>query len=177
MATTPAAQSIAAELTVPERLLLFYLALATDWQKAGVTHVTAQHMMVRNLIERDWPLRAYIVLDGRRFARVDRFLVTLDIATSSGEVYPDNALLGCCRTIGIVTDRGLPHSILWRGFDCSELMIPSRINGAFTKYFLAASRAAVPLNTRRSRSALISLPSCVSFVMTIQSAGDSSYFS
>jgi hypothetical protein len=53
MAKTPTPDSIAAELTVPERILLFCLASDTDWQKAGVTHATAQHMMVRGLIERD----------------------------------------------------------------------------------------------------------------------------
>jgi hypothetical protein len=46
------AEPIAAALTVPERLLLFCLASNTDWQKAGITHATAQHMMVRGLIER-----------------------------------------------------------------------------------------------------------------------------
>jgi hypothetical protein len=52
MAKTPVANSIAAELTVPERLLLFCLASDTDWQAASVTHATAQHMLVRGLIER-----------------------------------------------------------------------------------------------------------------------------
>ena len=68
MATTPAAKSIAAELTVPERLLLFYLALDmdADWQKAGVTHVTAQHMMVRNLIERDQAATRFILTEQGR---------------------------------------------------------------------------------------------------------------
>jgi len=28
------------------------IASATDWQKAGVTHATAQHMMMRGLIDR-----------------------------------------------------------------------------------------------------------------------------
>ena len=45
-------EPIAPELTVPERLLLFCLASDTDWQKAGIRHATAQHMMVRSLIER-----------------------------------------------------------------------------------------------------------------------------
>ena len=45
--------SIAAGLTVPERVLLFYLASGTDWQKAGVTHATAQQMMIRGLIDRE----------------------------------------------------------------------------------------------------------------------------
>jgi hypothetical protein len=53
MAKTPAAESIAAELTVLERLLLFCLASNTNWQKASVTHATAQHMKVRGLIERE----------------------------------------------------------------------------------------------------------------------------
>jgi hypothetical protein len=52
-ATKPTPDSIAAELTVPERLLLLCLASDTDWAKAGVTHITVQHMMVRGLIERD----------------------------------------------------------------------------------------------------------------------------
>jgi hypothetical protein len=45
-------ESTAAGLTVPERVLLFCLASGTDWQKAGVTHATAQCLMVRGLIER-----------------------------------------------------------------------------------------------------------------------------
>jgi hypothetical protein len=50
VAKPPTADSIATELTVPERLLLFCLATNTDWQEAGVTHATAQHLMVRGLI-------------------------------------------------------------------------------------------------------------------------------
>ena len=53
MPNLPPPEMIAAELTVPERLLLFCLASGTDWQKAGITRETAQHMMVRGLIERD----------------------------------------------------------------------------------------------------------------------------
>jgi hypothetical protein len=45
-------QSIAAALTVPERLLLLCLATDTDWQAASIKHATAQQMMVRGLIER-----------------------------------------------------------------------------------------------------------------------------
>jgi hypothetical protein len=40
-------------LNASERIRLFCLASDTDWQKAGVTHDSAQHMMVRGLIERD----------------------------------------------------------------------------------------------------------------------------
>jgi hypothetical protein len=53
MAKHPTLDKIAAELPVPERLLLFCLASDTDWQKASITHATAQHMMVRGLIERE----------------------------------------------------------------------------------------------------------------------------
>jgi hypothetical protein len=49
----PTPDSIAAELTVPERVLLFCLASDTDWQAVSITHATAQYMMVRRLIERD----------------------------------------------------------------------------------------------------------------------------
>ena len=48
LAKTPTTEMIAAELTVPERVLLFCLASGTNWVKAGVTHATAQHMFVRN---------------------------------------------------------------------------------------------------------------------------------
>ena len=37
-------ETIAAGLTVPERVLLFCLASGTDWQRAGVTALTAQQM-------------------------------------------------------------------------------------------------------------------------------------
>jgi hypothetical protein len=53
MATKPTPASITADLTVPERLLLFCLASDADWQAASITHATAQHMMVRGLIGRD----------------------------------------------------------------------------------------------------------------------------
>ena len=53
MPATPTSQSIAAELTVPERLLLFCLASDTDWQAASITHARAQQMMVRGWIEHD----------------------------------------------------------------------------------------------------------------------------
>jgi hypothetical protein len=59
-------ESIAAELTVPERILLFGLASETDWQKVGVTYATAQHMMVRNLIERDQAASRFVLTEQRR---------------------------------------------------------------------------------------------------------------
>jgi len=57
-------------LTVPERVLLFCLASDTDWQKAGVTHATAQHMMVRGLIEREGGAGSYaLTAEGRAVLR------------------------------------------------------------------------------------------------------------
>jgi hypothetical protein len=41
-------EAIATELKVPERALLFCLALDTDWERAGVTHATAQQMRARS---------------------------------------------------------------------------------------------------------------------------------
>ena len=62
----PTPASIAAALTVPERLLLFCLASDTDWQAASITHATAQHMMVRGLIERDHAATRYALTDQGR---------------------------------------------------------------------------------------------------------------
>jgi hypothetical protein len=63
MAKTPTADSIAAELPVPERLLLFCLASDTDWQAASITHATAQHVMVRGMIERDPGATRFVLTD------------------------------------------------------------------------------------------------------------------
>ena len=46
-------ETIAAQLTVSERVLLFCVGSGTDWVKAGVTHARAQIMVVKNLLERD----------------------------------------------------------------------------------------------------------------------------
>jgi hypothetical protein len=43
---------IAAELSAPERVLLFCLASGTDWSQAGVTQAAVRHMIVRSLVER-----------------------------------------------------------------------------------------------------------------------------
>jgi hypothetical protein len=50
-ALTP--ENIAADLTVPERMLLFCVASNTDWIRAGVRAVTTRSLLVRGLIERD----------------------------------------------------------------------------------------------------------------------------
>jgi len=37
--------------------MLFCLASGTDWERAGVTHATAQQLLVRGLIDRDQSAR------------------------------------------------------------------------------------------------------------------------
>ena len=59
-------ETIAAGLTVPERVLLFCLASGTDWQRAGVTHAAAQQMMIRGLIDREGAAGAYTLTDQGR---------------------------------------------------------------------------------------------------------------
>jgi hypothetical protein len=45
-------ETIASDLRVPERIMLFCLASGTDWERAYVTHATAQQLLVRGLIDR-----------------------------------------------------------------------------------------------------------------------------
>ena len=59
-------ETIAAELIVPERMLLFCLASGTDWAKAGVTHATAQHMLGKNLVERDQAATRFMLTEQGR---------------------------------------------------------------------------------------------------------------
>jgi hypothetical protein len=66
MAAKRTASSIAAELTVPERLLVFCLASNTDWQAASITHATAQQMMVRGLMERDQAASRFLLTEQGR---------------------------------------------------------------------------------------------------------------
>jgi len=45
--------------------MLFWVASGTDWVKAGVTHAAAQHMVVRNLVERAYaPTRLELTPQG-----------------------------------------------------------------------------------------------------------------
>jgi hypothetical protein len=44
---------------MPERMMLFCLASGTDWERAGVTHATAQQLLVRGLIDRDQTARHF----------------------------------------------------------------------------------------------------------------------
>jgi hypothetical protein len=43
------ASTIPAEISVPDRVLLFYVASDTEWAGAGVTRTTAMAMVVRGL--------------------------------------------------------------------------------------------------------------------------------
>jgi hypothetical protein len=52
MAKRPTPESIAAGLAAAERVLLFCVATDTDWRKV-VAPGTAQHMLIRGLVERD----------------------------------------------------------------------------------------------------------------------------
>jgi hypothetical protein len=72
MAKAPTTDAIAAELTVPERVLLFCLASSTDWLQAGVPTVTVQHLLVRNLVERNHA--AQLMLTGHGRAVLDALL-------------------------------------------------------------------------------------------------------
>lgn len=79
MPKRPTANSVAAGLTVPERVLLFCLATETDWQRAGITHATAQQMMIRGLIERQAAGSFTLTEDGRAV------LGALMMKTATGE--------------------------------------------------------------------------------------------
>jgi hypothetical protein len=59
------ASTIAAELSVSERVLLFCVASGTEWTRAGVTGATATAMMVKGLIERSSADDLTITKDGR----------------------------------------------------------------------------------------------------------------
>jgi hypothetical protein len=58
-------ENLAAILTVPERILLFCVASATEWERAGVTGATVTAMVVRGLIERDSGGRLALTKQGR----------------------------------------------------------------------------------------------------------------
>jgi hypothetical protein len=62
----PTAESIAASLTVSERVLLFCIASDTDWIAAGITGATARMMQVKNLIERDQVATRYVLTEQGR---------------------------------------------------------------------------------------------------------------
>jgi hypothetical protein len=45
-------ETTASDLRIPERVMLFCLASGTDWEHAGVTYATPQHLLLRGLIDR-----------------------------------------------------------------------------------------------------------------------------
>ena len=49
---------------MPERVLLFCVA-CTDWVKAGVPTITVQHLLVRNLVDRDGTPKLVLTEQGR----------------------------------------------------------------------------------------------------------------
>jgi predicted transcriptional regulator len=66
MAKRPTAEMIADGLSVPERIMLFCIASATDWQKAaGLTHTVARRLMIRGLIDRQ-AADTYVLTDQGR---------------------------------------------------------------------------------------------------------------
>jgi hypothetical protein len=64
LAKTLTAESIAADRARAHDAILS--CVRADWQKAGVTHATAQHIMVRGLIERDQGATRYVLTDQGR---------------------------------------------------------------------------------------------------------------
>jgi hypothetical protein len=60
-----ASNIISADLSTPERILLFCLASGTEWAQAGVTGATVTAMVVRGLVDRDTAGRLGLTPDGR----------------------------------------------------------------------------------------------------------------
>jgi hypothetical protein len=58
--------TIAAGLTVPERVFLFCIASDTDWFRAGVANSVAHLMMVKGLVEREGGAGSYVLTDEGR---------------------------------------------------------------------------------------------------------------
>jgi hypothetical protein len=60
-----ASNNIAADLSTPERILLFCLASGTEWAEAGVTGATVTAMVVRGLVNRGAAARLVLTPHGR----------------------------------------------------------------------------------------------------------------
>jgi hypothetical protein len=60
-----ASNIVAADLSTPERILLFCLASGTEWAQAGVTGATVTAMVVRGLVDRDAAARLELTPGGR----------------------------------------------------------------------------------------------------------------
>jgi hypothetical protein len=66
-ALQPTPKSIAAVLTVPQRVLLFCVASGTDYRKAGITSAaTVQLAIMRNLVKRDEATSRLVLTDKGR---------------------------------------------------------------------------------------------------------------
>jgi hypothetical protein len=63
VAITP--ESIAAELTAPQRALIKGLGSGTDWRKAGVKPATVQLAIMKKLVERDHANQLVLTDQGR----------------------------------------------------------------------------------------------------------------
>jgi hypothetical protein len=70
MAKRPTPGVIAADLTVRERILLFCIGSATDWERAGITGETVTAMVVKGLIVRAALGRLTLTDRGRPALRV-----------------------------------------------------------------------------------------------------------
>jgi hypothetical protein len=58
-------RAMAAELSVPERVLLFCVASGTDWEQVGITKAMVTAMIIRGLIQRDPLARLFLTKQGR----------------------------------------------------------------------------------------------------------------
>src|SRR5258708_6654353 len=59
-------ESIAAKLTVAQRVLLFCVASDTDYGKVGITSASVQLAVIRNLVERDEATSRLVLTDQGR---------------------------------------------------------------------------------------------------------------
>jgi hypothetical protein len=58
-------KTIATELSVPERVLLFCVASGTEWERAGITGSAVTSAIVRGLIQRDPAGQLSLTKEGR----------------------------------------------------------------------------------------------------------------
>jgi hypothetical protein len=58
-------EGLAIALSIPERILLFCVASATEWERAGITGATVTAMLVRGLIKRDAGGKLALMKQGR----------------------------------------------------------------------------------------------------------------
>ena len=66
MPARPTPKSIAATLSVPQRLLLFCVASGSDYRKAGINGASVQLAIIRGLVERDDATARLVLTDHGR---------------------------------------------------------------------------------------------------------------